>query len=121
VNDLAIVNKLRIKGIKLLRSEENEFDARSEYDTYVLKNRQVTKLMISNKKIDFSTLEDIFKLTHLEELYLRKNNICKIPDTIIKLQYLRRIHLGNNALMQLPECLTELKKLNILSTDVTII
>lgn len=115
LKDLEIIKNLETYELNLTRINEDEFQVHSDNNCYVLKKQCVVKLMIADKKINSEILEIIFKFSKLEELYLRRNHIDKIPDAITSLTCLKRLHLGNNALMRIPESLTKLESLQILS------
>lgn len=132
-----VINRNHIENVKPLKKltklhtlnlsfEVDEDRSYIEYSDYVitditpLKNmKSLKKLHLSSNKIEnFSALAE---LTQLEELYLRKNSLDKLPNEIKHLTKLKVLDVNSNSFKDVEPLkgLTSLEKLYIGDTTVT--
>jgi len=115
MSDLEIINIISNKGIELIEYSYDEFDSHKCKNGYVLKNNKLIVLLITDCELTINLVSLIFKCKELEELYLQRNNMLKIPRSISNLRKLSRLHLGSNQIKEIPQSICDLNKLQILS------
>ena len=75
---------------------------------------ELRKLRFENNNINnLSSLENIFSLNNIEELYLHDNNITELPDNIGGSTSLKKIAIYNNSISLIPQSIGDLENLEI--------
>ena len=106
-------------GLENLKSlEEIYVDKGFSIRKFLNKNDQnPKKINLNNKKLPCIPLDIIMRKEELEELYLRNNNLTKIPSLLVKLKKLKKLDLSKNrinSIADIPDEIFELPKLKTL-------
>lgn len=106
-------------GLENLKNlEEIYIDEGFSIRKFLNKNDQnPKKINLNNKKLPCIPLDIIMRKEELEELYLRNNNLTKIPSLLVKLKKLKKLDLSKNrinSIADIPDEIFELPKLKTL-------
>jgi len=120
--DLEVISLLKEEEIDL--TELKEINARNNNEGYVLKKGCITELRIYDRKLDENILNMLSKLTMLEILDLKSNQIKIIPKSFSNLIHLKILRLQENKITSIPDTLCELihlERLVLYLNQITII